>query len=141
MDAVRHESLIDPTSFGIIASYLRSRRSPIEYILHVKDRAILAPLAEKLDELLMKGPGTPGDILRVMELLPEGSLLVSSRRPLALEPQLLVDVSSIPVDAPCSVLYLAPFYLAHTPGLFDETLQCRARTPTPRRLTFRATHG
>ena len=57
-----------------------------------------------------------------MRHVQEGSLLISSRALLEIEARFVVEPSTIPADAYCNVLYLPPFYLVHTPGLFEGTL-------------------
>jgi hypothetical protein len=56
-------------------------------------------------------------------MLQDGSLRLSARHELHVkDPSHLVAASSIPNMAFCRVIYLPPFYLAHTPGLFEGTL-------------------
>ena len=38
-------------------------------------------------------------------------------------PGSIIDPASIPRSAPCHVLDLPPFYLVHTPGLFEGKFQ------------------
>jgi len=55
--------------------------------------------------------------------LKAGAVLVSSWQPLDLpEAQRFNAVDSIPRRARCDVIYMPPFYLIHTPGLFEGTL-------------------
>jgi hypothetical protein len=44
-----YQTLIDPTNFGAVARYLQDSRSPIHYVLHVKNESMLPELAGKLD--------------------------------------------------------------------------------------------
>jgi hypothetical protein len=136
------ESLIDPTDFGTVAAYLRNPRSPIETVLHVRDRRMLATLAQALavNAELPSGAGADGPLL-VRRLLSEDALRVSSRARLGwCPPTSVVDVSTIPSAAGCDVIYLPPFYLVHTPGLFEGTLvrptsgehSCRLPNPAAR---------
>ena len=112
----RYESLIDPTEFNVLRGYLRSQTSPIDYLLHVKDRSMLAPLAARLDQALKTAqPLEP----IIYPLANEGVLRVSSRH--LLMPDLFsafVNPNRVPQQAQSEVIYLPPFYLAHTPDLF-----------------------
>jgi hypothetical protein len=117
------EALIDPTDFGTIQRYLRHPQSPIDHLLHVRSRDMLAPLAE---ELANTDPGSvaPWEFPDAVERrLREGSLLLSSRFPLGLSnPGQRVAAATIPPSAACEVIYLPPFCLVHTPRLFEGTL-------------------
>ena len=119
----QYESLIDPSEFGLIADYLRSPRTPINYLLHVKSEAMLAPLAAELDGTDY-GALPPWRFPEAVERrLQEGSLLISSRHPLELpDPKQIVHPTTLPRRADCHVIYSPPFYLVHTPGLFEGTL-------------------
>jgi hypothetical protein len=136
------ESLIDATDFGTVAAYLRNPRSPIHTALHVSDRRMLAPLAQEL-AVAAETPSIAGahGLLLLRRLLSEDALRVSSRDSLGWCPPIsVVDVSTIPQAARCDVIYLPPFYLVHTPGLFQGTLvrptfaetQCRLPQPAAR---------
>lgn len=114
-----HESLIDGTSFGNIRAYLDSPQSPIGAILHVKDRAMLAPLAREIEQHLASG--TMLELSKSLaKKVEEGSLKISLREGVTLQgvPEARV-ASSIPRSASCEVIYQPPFYLAHTQGLFE----------------------
>lgn len=117
------ESLIDPTEFGLIADYLRSPRAPIDYLLHVKSRDMLAPLAKELDakrHVDVPPWAFPEPVERGLR---EGALLISSRHPLHLpDPKQIVEATNILRRTSCYVIYAPPFYLVHTPGLFEGTL-------------------
>ena len=116
-----YESLIDPAEFGLIADYLRSPRSPIEYLLHVRSIESLAPLADALAQRAqMDQP--PWMFPKVVENgLTDGSLRLSARD-LDFSSKRVVDARSVPRHAMCHVIYSPPFYLVHTPGLFEGTL-------------------
>jgi hypothetical protein len=115
-----YESLIDPTNFGTVARYLEANGSPIEYVLHTKSESMLPGLAARLDHALANHKDV-GSILT--PLLLNGSLRVSSRDPnRANDPDYVLAASSIPKLAYCRVIYLPPFYLCHTPGLFEGSL-------------------
>ena len=116
-------ALIDPAEFGLIADYLRSPRAPINYLLHVNWRPMLAALAEQLD-FDQNGDYPVRTALRAITRgFRDGSLLISSRHSLDLKnPNVNVDTTTIPRHASCEVIYLPPYYLVHTPGLFEGTL-------------------
>ena len=125
------ESLIDPSWFGLIAGYLRSPRSPIDYLIHVKDLERLPEVAERIDQELARGAFPARQLSPGLEaLLQEGAIKVSSRHPLAnLEPGASVDPGQVRSAAPCDVLYVPPCYVVHTPGLFEEQAETVARVP------------
>lgn len=124
-------SLIDPSWFGLIAAYLRSPRSPIDYLIHVKDPERLPEVAERIDQDLARGAFPVRHLSPGLEaLLQEGAIKVSSRHPLAnLEPGASVDPGQVRSAAPCDVLYVPPCYVVHTPGLFEEQAETVARVP------------
>ncbi len=119
-----YETLIDPTHFGTVARYLHDPQSPIQYVLHVKEESMLAEVAAKLDAAMVASQGKPVALRSILDpMLQDGSLRLSGRHELQVkDPSHLVAASSIPNMAFCRVIYLPPFYLAHTPGLFEGTL-------------------
>ena len=123
------EGLVDPTWFGLIAGYLRSPRSPIEYLVHVKDRDRLSEVADRIDGDLAQGDGQPQRLTpSVEELVGEGAVKVSPRHPVEdLDPGATVDPERIRSSASCDVLYLPPYYVLHTPGLFEGELTVKER--------------
>lgn len=136
-----YQSLIDPTNFGIVADYLRSPKSPIEHVLHVKDRLMLARLAEHLDQAMQDPDAARTVSVLIDGFIKEGLLLISSRHPLELsDPSRLVTASNVPRSSACDVIYLPPFYLVHTPGLFEGTL-VRNTTATNRQITAQHLRG
>ena len=132
MKANKHlewEGRVDGTWFGLMAGYLRSPRSPIEYLVHVKDRERLAEVADRIDRDLAQGGGQSGQLTPSVEaLVGEGAAKVSSRHPVAnLDPDAVVDPERIRSSASCDVLYLPPYYVVHTPGLFEGELTMEER--------------
>lgn len=109
--------LIDATDFGIIASYLRNERSPIQFLLHVKTAAMLPKLAEELERKLAGPNFTVEDFSRMMRpLLEDGTLRILSRRPLSFpNPGWSVDPNGVPRPARCRVIYLAALLLCAYP--------------------------
>ena len=97
------ESLIDPSWFGLIAGYLRSPRSPIDYLIHVKDPERLPEVAERIDQDLARGAFPARQLSPALEaLLQEGAIKVSSRHPLEnLDPGAAVNPDQVRSAAPC----------------------------------------
>jgi hypothetical protein len=115
-----YESLIDGIDFGTIAGYLRNPRSPIQFLLHVKERSMLAHLAELITREF-EGSFLPGGQLptEIEDLIQTGSLKLSTRDGIGSETAShFVSAFEIDPSAPCDVIYLEPFYLVHTPSLF-----------------------
>ena len=118
------ESLIDGIDFQTIHAYLTNPKSPIEMLVHVKDRSMLSRLAEEIvraNELDQE----KGQISLPLyeKLLKEGELKISPQLVTPLhDRKFLVDPLEIPRNATSYVIYLPPFYLVHTPGLFEGTL-------------------
>ena len=119
------EGQIDATQFGVVRNYLTSSRSPIGYVLHVKEPDMLARLAAQLDRALGSRSAPQARLHEAIDpLIAEGSLRISSREPQSSAlPGVIVDPVSIPRSAPCHVIYLPPFYLVHTQGLFEGKFQ------------------
>ena len=119
-----YQGQIDMTQFGIVANYLTSPRSPIAHVLHVRDPSMLARLAAQLEAAMSAGPAAEARVREVIvPLLQDGSLKVSSReRQESPVEGAVVDPAGIPPRARCQVIYLPPFYLVHTAGLFEGTL-------------------
>ncbi|MHC1763411.1 MAG: hypothetical protein AB9869_03755 [Verrucomicrobiia bacterium] len=117
----RFEELIDRTEFGTVAGYLRRPNSPIQYALHVKERDQLALLAEVLDRELERGGFGNGHMPEVLhEMFAKGTLRYSSHEDQE-SPADPCRISALAIapTAQCEVIYLEPFYLVHTPGLFE----------------------
>lgn len=118
-----YAALIDPAEFGLIADYLRIPGSPIFHLLHVKSKEALVELAEELErqEHVDSPPWLfPEPVDRGLR---EGAMLISTHRSFrSPNPEQVIDPNTIPRDALSSVLYVPPFYLVHTPGLFEGTL-------------------
>lgn len=124
-------SLIDPSWFGLIAGYLRSPRSPIDHLIHVKDLERLPEVAERIDQDLARGAFPARQLSPGLEaLLQEGAIKVSARHPLEnLDPGAAVNPEQVRSAAPCDVLYVPPCYVVHTPGLFEGQAEVMAEVP------------
>ena len=131
-----YATLIDPTDLGTVASYLRNPHTPIHLVLHVRERASLAPLAVELDAKLNQSGATGREVLAVIEQHVRARALLLSPRPSGqpLDPQVGIDLDTLPATALCDVIYLPPFYLAHTPGLFEGTLARTTVAPGHRQV-------
>lgn len=116
------ESLIDRTEFGLIAGYLKSPQSPICTLLHVRSEQDLARVAEVLSSehprpYFLMG-GVPDSLKPMME---SGDLKVTHRDCFPNSPEkAVIDIDQVPGATECKVIYAAPFYLVHTPGLFER---------------------
>ena len=83
---------------------------------------MLARLAEELDrERHVDFPPWlfPSPIERGLR---DGSVLISSRHLLNLPDPKQIVAAAVPRRALCHVIHAPPFYLVHTPGLFEGTL-------------------
>ena len=115
------DMMIDGTTFGLIAGYLRHPRTRINYLIHVKDRAMLAAVASQIELDCQTGRAAGEGLSPGMQaLVRDGSIKVSARHAVEnLDRSALVDPSGVRRSAYCQVIYLPPFYLVHTPGLFE----------------------
>lgn len=134
---MNYETLIDPTNIATVASYLCNPRSQIHFVLHVRERASLAPLAAELAATLDHPNATGLQVRAVLDQhIREGVLRLSprpSQQPV--DARVAIDIATLPRSAECEVIYLPPFYLAHTPGLFEGTLARNTAVPTPNQAT------
>ena len=114
------EGLIDTTLFGVVADYLHNPKTPIDLILHSIDRPTLVELATRLGEVSNSGSGSDGKIEEVVkEFISAGRVKISSREPIGpITTGPILNASEVPRDVSCEVIYMPPFYLVHTPGLF-----------------------
>lgn len=122
---MNYENLIDPTEFRTVQSYLLNNNSSIHFVLNVKNPAMLAQLASELDPFLMRGePAAGHEIWEILRKgMKEGNLLFTGRRQVISEYEKHeISIHAIPASTNVSVIYLPPFYLVHTPGLFEGTL-------------------
>ena len=113
----------------MVADYLRGD-SDINFLLHVRTEAMLATLAEELDLCHLRPDGLKQEFKKVIDrFLDQGSLLLSVRDsidfPLRDRKHEIVP-GSIPRAANCTVIYHPPFYVVHTPGLFEGTLHLQS---------------
>lgn len=124
MEIAYFKGQIDPTHFGLVRNYLASPNSSIHHVLHVKDPAMLPRLAAALDGALNSPVARLALVHKTIEpLIEKGTLKISSFDVQSSIPGSIIDPASIPRSAPCHVLYLPPFYLVHTPGLFEGKFQ------------------
>lgn len=131
------EMMIDGTSFGSIAVYLRHPQSPIDFILHVKDRAMLSEVATRIEQDSRSWASTPGSLPPpLLALVRAGAMKVSSRHPLEhIDSSALIDVDRVNRTAFTEVIYQPPYYLAHTPGLLE--LKVMVKDPSAQRTVMK----
>ncbi|MBL9170593.1 MAG: hypothetical protein JNN07_22870 [Verrucomicrobiales bacterium] len=130
----KYEAMIDGIDYRTIEAYLLSPTSPIHYIIHAREREMLPELAAYLETAIQQGKATPADIRGL--LLPRidrGDLLVTATRPLLIQPERLVPTAQIPADSYCHVIYMPPFYISHTEGIFESMkLKLETKPEVPR---------
>lgn len=113
--------MIDGTFFGLVARYLRHPYSPIDFLIHVKDRNMLSEVAKRIElnsplPAMARQPLAP----EIRAMAQDGLVRVSSRHILDnLQPGAVLDPTRVRQSARCDVIYLPPYYLVHTPGLFE----------------------
>ena len=116
--------LVDSTDIGVVANCLEHPQSPINYVLHVRSEDLLGPLAEHLVED-MTCRRLPAHLFNqhLNIVAAEWELRVSSRHPAPeISASHQISMRDIPRLARSLVICLPPFYLAHTPGLFEGKL-------------------
>ena len=118
---IQWEAMIDGTWFGLITGYLLNERSPIDTILHVREREMLTEVAQCLEKATGPGGFVPRELPDpLLAKVREGSIKISTRVPLMkIHHTTLIDPTQVKRDAGCEVIYLPPYYLVHTPGLFE----------------------
>jgi len=134
-----YESLVDPTNFGTVVRYLHHPDKQIHFVLHVKEESMLADVAAKLDAAMAGAQGRPVALGSILDpMFADGSLRISARHEFPMSNRWqVVRVTQIPNLAACQVIYLPPFYLAHTPGLFEgafEKAEVRPRHDVGQRI-------
>ena len=72
---------INTSQFGVVAGYLDNPRAHIKYLLHVKERGMLAEVASQLDGLI-NSPPLASEAMMSAHFF-DGSLKISARLPLA----------------------------------------------------------
>ena len=113
--------MTDQTDFNFVAMSLRHPDSPIQYILHVKDRALLAEVAAQIDLDYRSGRSAPQGLSpALLTLIRAGAMKVSARQGQEdLDPGAVIDAARILPSAITEGIFLPPFHLAYTPGLFE----------------------
>jgi len=116
-----YQSLVDPTNFGTVVRHLHHPARQIHFVLHVRDESMLPALAAKLDAAMAGAQNTPVALGSILDpMFADGSLRISARHELPQNNRWpVIPVTHVPSLAGCQVIYLPPFYLAHTPGLFE----------------------
>lgn len=116
-----YESLIDGTDFRTVVQYLNHPQSPIRTLLHVRNEKDIAKVAEVLEVDGRRPYVQMGGIpVSLKSMLAKGDLKVTHRGQFPSSPQeCSLDARQVNGSAGCKVLYAPPFYLVHTPGLFE----------------------
>ena len=117
-----YRSLIAATDFRTLLAYLYHPQSPIDYHLHVDSRLTLLELAEKLDRPVDPTTLNPVWVAETLQdYTRRGQLRLTCRHPSAFpEPSVVIPAAAIGHETPCSGLYLPPFYLSLTEGVFES---------------------
>jgi hypothetical protein len=121
---MKHEEKIYSKQFRELVRHLNAPEKPVAAILHVNQAAALVTLAERI-ELLSANQKTPESLIRSLEpQLHNRTLLLSlpERGPNPFS-SFSVTSSAIRPSAWSKVIFLPPFYIAFTPGLFEITKQ------------------
>ena len=121
MNTYDYRSLIDGTNFGLICDYLFTPSSSIQFLLHVREREQLAKLATLLDAENVDTHLDPSSRTEAMKIMfQDGSLKMSSQFAEQLrDPSWWINPLKVDRHAQCFVIYFPPYYLVHTPGLFE----------------------
>ena len=130
-----YDIFVDGTPFGTVYGYLSNPASQIDYVIHVRDRAMLPLLAKELvrsQSLYHQQRLTATPLFD--QLLNDGGVKVSPRLLNSLfKPQHIIKAQAIDPQATSQVIFLPPFYVAHTPGVFENlaALQCESNQFRP----------
>lgn len=122
---MNYEESIAAHEFGMVERCLADPQGRIEIVLHVKSRSLLVRVVEMLDTTVSPTGDTGGPAAtRVLDdLMARGSLRLTVREKVAARyGRYSIAASSIPTSAPCEAIYFPPFYVVHTPGLFEGKL-------------------
>ena len=125
-----YDVLVDGTPFGTVYGYLSNPASAIDFVVHVKDRAMLPLLAKELARSQsfyhqQRQTATP----LFDQLLSDGGVKVTPRLLNSLfNPQHVIKAQAIDPQATSYVIFLPPFYVVHTPGVFENlaAIQCES---------------
>jgi len=122
---MNYEESIAALEIGMVERCLADPQALIEIVLHVRSRTLLARVVEMLDTTVSPSGDTGGtEAARVLDdLMARGSLMLTVREKVAARyGRYSIAASSIPTSAPCEAIYFPPFYVVHTPGLFEGKL-------------------
>jgi len=138
----QHLDLIDATDFRTVKHYLHHPDTSIDYVLHLKSREMLSLVAEQINTAFPTQDVPHEQLDRfVHDLVARGDGLVTTRQPIpGLAPEQQIQPQHLPGFVNCLVIYWPPFYLTHTPGMFDGMLSrlqpdvAPKIVPTPKRV-------
>ena len=113
--------MTDRTHFSFVAEYLRHPDSPVQYILNVKERALLSEVAALIaPDSLWVTSASQGLSPALLALVRDGTLKVSVRQGSEdLDLSAVIDATRVSPSSGTEGIFLPPFYLAYTPGLFE----------------------
>jgi hypothetical protein len=107
---LHYETLVDPTSFGVVRRYLNRPGSPITDVLFVSRETLLPLVARLLD-------GSDGQKPACRRLQLDDLLSRRQIMPGANSHGFGIDVEAISDESLCHVIYLPPLYLVYLPCL------------------------
>ncbi|MCP5523223.1 MAG: hypothetical protein H7A46_16940 [Verrucomicrobiales bacterium] len=119
------DDFIRSTDFGRLADQIHDPSSPVEFLIHVPNEAVLREVSKSV--LLAHGKAAKGEDVNLMAvfdgLFKAGSARVSHSHGFRqMDSSFVVNDRRVPRLALCKFCCLPPFHIVHTPGLFEGTL-------------------
>ena len=137
---MKYEARVHSKQARAVARSLADPQGPVDFVLHVKSASMLLALAQKLELILSTGDGaTAANLLaRFVPFMRENMLLLSAKGNASNAfAEFCIPVSSIRPSTWCRVIYMRPFYLVYTPGLFEEVARQNEAVTKPRLTSMR----
>lgn len=116
---------VQSANFGQVADSLRDLSSPVDFLLHVPNEAVLNAVSKTLHSAFVRAVrGEDVNLKAIVEdLFTVGEARLSPPGDPPLEdPSFGVDALGVLPLAPCRFCCQPPFHIVHTPGLFEGTL-------------------
>ena len=132
---MKYEARIHSKQARAVARALADPQGPVEFVLHVKSASMLLALAQKLELILSTGEDATAAnlVARFVPFMREKILLLSAKENASNAfAEFCIPASSIRPSTWCRVIYMRPFYIVHTPGLFEEIAQQKEAAAEPR---------